>query len=96
MKQNIEIRKLKRRDTKELSRLLRRQEGYDEFFTEEKDADILARAAAERSLTFAYGEAAFLDGQMIGAVVGGKEKKEHFFKNTGKNVLYKTEKEKRK
>ena len=58
MKQNIEIRKLKRRDTKELSRLLRRQEGYDEFFTEEKDADILARASAERSLTFAYGEAA--------------------------------------
>ena len=87
MKQNIEIRKLKRRDTKELSRLLRRQEGYDEFFTEEKDVDILARAAAERSLTFAYGEAAFLDGQMIGAVVGGKRKKGAFFQKYGKKCI---------
>ena len=42
MKQRIEIRSLKRRDKKELSRLLRRQEGYDEFFSEEKDADTLA------------------------------------------------------
>ena len=88
MKQNIEIRKLKRRDTKELSRLLRRQEGYDEFFTEEKDADILARAAAERSLTFAYGEAAFLDGQMIGAVVGGKRKKRSIFSKIREKMYY--------
>lgn len=50
MKQRIEIRSLKRTDKKELSRLLRRQEGYDEFFSEEKDADILAKAVAERRL----------------------------------------------
>lgn len=76
MKQKIEIRSLKRTDKKELSRLLRRQEGYDEFFTDEKDADTLAKAVAERSLsTCAFGEAAFVDGRMVGAVVGSRTKK---------------------
>ena len=76
MKQKIEIRSLKKTDKKELSRLLRRQEGYDDFFTDEKDADTLAKAVAERSLsTCAFGEAAFVDGQMVGAVVGSRTKK---------------------
>ena len=76
MKQNIEIRSLKKADKKELSRLLKRQEGYDEFFSEEKDADILAKAVAERSLsTCAFGEAAFVDGRMAGAIVGSRTKK---------------------
>lgn len=76
MKQRIEIRSLKRRDKKELSRLLRRQEGYDEFFSEEKDADTLAKAVAERSLsTCTFGEAAFVDGRMVGAIVGSRTKK---------------------
>ena len=75
MKQKIEIRSLKKTDKKELSRLLRRQEGYDDFFTDEKDADTLAKAVAERSLsTCAFGEAAFVDGQMVGAVVGSRTK----------------------
>ncbi len=76
MKQRIEIRSLKRTDKKELSRLLRRQEGYDEFFSEEKDADTLAKAVAERSLsTCTFGEAAFVDGRMVGAIVGSRTKK---------------------
>lgn len=76
MKQKIEIRSLKKTDKKELSRLLRRQEGYDDFFTDEKDADTLAKAVAERSLsTCAFGEAAFVDGQMVGTVVGSRTKK---------------------
>lgn len=76
MKQKIEIRSLKKTDKKELSRLLRRQEGYDDFFTDEKDADTLAKAVAERSLSIcAFGEAAFVDGQMVGAVVGSRTKK---------------------
>lgn len=76
MKQKIEIRSLKKTDKKELSRLLRRQEGYDDFFTDEKDADTLAKAVAERSLsTCAFREAAFVDGQMVGAVVGSRTKK---------------------
>lgn len=76
MKQKIEIRSLKRTDKKELSRLLRMQEGYDEFFTDEKDADTLAKAVAERSLsTCVFGEAAFVDGRMVGAVVGSRTKK---------------------
>lgn len=76
MKQRIEIRSLKRTDKKELSRLLRRQEGYDEFFSDEKDADTLAKVVAERSLnTCVFGEAAFVDGKMVGAVVGSRTKK---------------------
>lgn len=76
MKQKIEIRSLKRTDKKELSRLLRRQEGYDELFPDEKDADTLVKAVAERSLsTCVFGEAAFVDGRMVGAVVGSRTKK---------------------
>ena len=76
MKQRIEIHSLKKTDKKELSRLLRRQEGYDEFFSEEKDADTLAKAVAERSLsTCTFGEAAFVDGRMAGAIVGSRTKK---------------------
>ncbi len=75
MKQRIEIRSLKRTDKKELSRLLRRQEGYDEFFSEEKDADTLAIAVAERSLsTCTFGEAAFVDGRMVGDILGSRTK----------------------
>ena len=76
MKQNIEIRRLKRKDKKELCRLLRRQEGYDEFFADEKDADTLAKAVAERSLsTCAFKEAIFVDGWMAGAIVGSRTRK---------------------
>lgn len=76
MKQRIEIHSLKKTDKKELSRLLRRQEGYDEFFSEEKDAETLAKAVAERSLsTCTFGEAAFVDGQMVGAIVGSSTKR---------------------
>ena len=109
MKQRIEIRSLKRTDKKELSRLLRRQEGYDEFFSEEKDTDTLAKAVAERSLsTCTFGEAAFVDGRMVGAIVVcgwpdgrrycRKQDKEerHFIKNAGKILLFTAENEKEK
>lgn len=89
MKQNIEIRSLKKADKKELSRLLKRQEGYDEFFSEEKDADILAKAVAERSLsTCAFGEAAFVDGRMAGAIVGSRTKKRGVLSKIREKIYY--------
>lgn len=89
MKQRIEIRSLKRTDKKELSRLLRRQEGYDEFFSEEKDADTLAKAVAERSLsTCAFGEAAFVDGRMVGAIVGSRTKKRGVLSKIREKIYY--------
>ena len=89
MKQKIEIRSLKKTDKKELSRLLRRQEGYDDFFTDEKDADTLAKAVAERSLsTCAFGEAAFVDGQMVGAVVGSRTKKRGVLSKIREKIYY--------
>lgn len=89
MKQKIEIHSLRRTDKKELSHLLRRQEGYDEFFTDEKDAYILAKAVAERSLsTCVFGEAAFVDGRMVGAIVGGGTKKRGILSKIREKIYY--------
>ena len=104
MKQRIEIRSLKRRDKKELSRLLRRQEGYDEFFSEEKDADTLAKAVAERSLSrreelkHLHIWRSRICGWPDGRRYCRKQDKEerHFIKNTGKILLFTAENEKEK
>ncbi len=89
MKQRIEIRSLKRRDKKELSRLLKRQEGYDEFFSEEKDADTLAKAVAERSLsTCAFAEGAFVDDRMVAAIVGSRTKKRGVLSKIREKLYY--------
>ena len=89
MKQRIEIRSLKRRDKKELSRLVKRQEGYDEFFSEEKDADTLAKAVAERSLsTCAFAEGAFVDDRMVAAIVGSRTKKRGVLSKIREKLYY--------
>ena len=89
MKQNIEIRSLKRTDKRELWRLLRKEEGYDDFFPDEKDADTLAKAVAERCLcTCVFGEAAFVDGRMAGAMIGNRTKKRSILSKICEKIYY--------
>lgn len=70
MRQKVEFRELKRKDKKELYRLLKEEEKYEEFFEKAEDAEIYAKAVLERYLgTCTYRKVAAVGEQIVGEVL---------------------------
>lgn len=89
MKRRIEFRELKKKDKKELCRLLVKQEGYRDFFEKEKDAENYAKAVVEQSVrTCAYKVVAAIDNCIVGAVIGYKVKKPGMWGRMKKKFSY--------
>lgn len=89
MKRRIEFRKLKKKDRKELCYLLAEQEGYEDFFENENDAENYAKAVVEQSAgTCDYKAVVAIDNHIVGAVIGYKVKKLSFWGELKKKFLY--------
>ena len=98
MKQKIEIRSLKKTDKKELSRLLRRQEGYDDFFYRGKRCGYSGKSSRREELKHLRIWRSRICGWPDGGRCGRKQDKEErrLIKNTGKILLPTAENEKEK
>lgn len=89
MSQKVEFRELKRKDKKELRRLLKEQEGYEEFFENTKDAETYAKMMVEQYLgTCAYKKVAAVGERIVGAVIGSRKKNSSFLTSLKKRFCY--------
>lgn len=89
MRQKVEFRELKRKDKKELYRLLKEEEKYEEFFEKAEDAEIYAKAVLERYLgTCTYRKVAAVGEQIVGAVIGSKRRKNSILANLKEKFCY--------
>lgn len=87
MRQKIEFRELKRKDKKELRRLLIEQEGYAEFFEKDKDAETYAKAVLEQCLRLCtYRKVATVGDRVVGAIIGNKKIRSSSLANLKKKV----------
>lgn len=89
MRLKIEFRELKRKDKKELYRLLMEQEKYEDFFEKAEDAEIYAKAKIERYLgTCTYRKVAAVGDQIVGAIIGSKRIKNGILANLKEKLCY--------
>lgn len=88
MKREIEYRKYKRQDKKELTKILAEQI-YNNFFEKEKDAQKYSRFILKRAIeTCKYGKVAVIGEKIVGAIFGIKKDKSRFLSHLKRMVCY--------